>query len=278
MLPGALLRNAGLKYVCKPVALDIVNSQTRFTRAYGEQRQAVMTVGNGEGAFFADEATLDRLEGEGRVVFTYRDNPNGSARAIAGIVDREVLDRLKREQGEVDERDQAPLSFALIRRLFSFTAPYQRKMRWLMFLVLARAVQMPVLAWAVGAIISGPVAKGDESALMAWVGGFLAFAVVTEITFAFRIKLALLLGQLLRQLLPCLLRIRKLRLELLQPLLPLRLRIRQLLLQHRHLLLQRRHLRLRLALRLRCRLELLIDRRLLGSQHLDLLLQRSHLR
>ena len=86
MLPGALLRNAGLKYVCKPVALDIVNSQTRFTRAYGEQRQAVMTVGNGEGAFFADEATLDRLEGEGRVVFKYRDNPNGSARAIAGIV------------------------------------------------------------------------------------------------------------------------------------------------------------------------------------------------
>lgn len=86
MLPGALLRNAGLKYVCKPVALDIVNSQTRFTRASGEQRQAVMTVGNGEGAFFADEATLDRLEGEGRVVFKYRDNPNGSARAIAGIV------------------------------------------------------------------------------------------------------------------------------------------------------------------------------------------------
>ena len=86
MLPGALLRNAGLEYVCKPVALDIVNSQTRFTRAYGEQRQAVMTVGNGEGAFFADDATLDRLEGEGRVVFKYRDNPNGSARAIAGIV------------------------------------------------------------------------------------------------------------------------------------------------------------------------------------------------
>ena len=86
MLPGALLRNAGLKYVCKPVALDIVNSQTRFTRAYGEQRQAVMTVGNGEGAFFADEATLDRLEGEGRVVFKYRDNPNGSSRDIAGIV------------------------------------------------------------------------------------------------------------------------------------------------------------------------------------------------
>lgn len=86
LLPGALLRNAGLKYVCKAVDLDIVNGQTRFTAAYGLKRQARMTVGNGEGNFFADEATLDRLEGEGQVVFRYRDNPNGSARDIAGIV------------------------------------------------------------------------------------------------------------------------------------------------------------------------------------------------
>ncbi len=86
MLPGALLRNAGLKYVCKPVALEIVNGQTRFTGAFGQQREAVMTVGNGEGNYFADDATLDRLEGEGQVVFRYRDNPNGSSRAIAGIV------------------------------------------------------------------------------------------------------------------------------------------------------------------------------------------------
>ena len=86
MLPGALLRNAGLKYVCKPVALEIVNGQTRFTGAFGQQREAVMTVGNGEGNYFADDATLDRLEGEGQVVFRYRDNPNGSSRAIAGII------------------------------------------------------------------------------------------------------------------------------------------------------------------------------------------------
>ncbi len=86
LLPGALLRNAGLKYVCKAVDLDVVNGQTRFTAAFGEQRQARMTVGNGEGNFFADEATLDRLEGEGQVVFRYRDNPNGSARGIAGVV------------------------------------------------------------------------------------------------------------------------------------------------------------------------------------------------
>jgi phosphoribosylformylglycinamidine synthase I len=85
LLPGALLRNAGLKYVCKDVELDVVNGQTVFTSAFGEQRQATMTVGNGEGNFFADEATLDRIEGEGQVVFRYRDNPNGSSRGIAGI-------------------------------------------------------------------------------------------------------------------------------------------------------------------------------------------------
>ena len=87
MLPGALLRNAALRYVCKPVDLDIVNAQTRFTAAFGARRAATMTVGNGEGAFFADEAALERLEGEGQVVFRYRQNPNGSCHAIAGIID-----------------------------------------------------------------------------------------------------------------------------------------------------------------------------------------------
>ncbi len=86
LLPGALLRNAALKYVCKPVELDIVNAQTRFTAGYGDRRTATMTVGNGEGNFFADDQTLERLEGDGRVVFRYRDNPNGSMRGIAGIV------------------------------------------------------------------------------------------------------------------------------------------------------------------------------------------------
>jgi phosphoribosylformylglycinamidine synthase I len=86
MLPGALLRNAALKYVCKRVGLEVVNSQTRFTAAYRGNRRVEMTVGNGEGNYYADTATLDRLEGEGQVVFRYTDNPNGSARDIAGIV------------------------------------------------------------------------------------------------------------------------------------------------------------------------------------------------
>jgi phosphoribosylformylglycinamidine synthase len=86
MLPGALLRNAHLKYNCKPIELEVANAQTRFTAGYEGRREVAMTIGNGEGNFFADEATLDRLEGEGQVVFRYKDNPNGSARAIAGIV------------------------------------------------------------------------------------------------------------------------------------------------------------------------------------------------
>ncbi|MBE7217560.1 MAG: phosphoribosylformylglycinamidine synthase subunit PurQ [Caulobacteraceae bacterium] len=86
MLPGALLRNARLKYVCRPVALDVVRADTRFTSAFQGSPTAVMPMGNGEGNFFADAPTLERLEGEGRVVFRYRQNPNGSAHAIAGIV------------------------------------------------------------------------------------------------------------------------------------------------------------------------------------------------
>ena len=86
LLPGALLRNAGLKYICKAVTLEVSNAQTRFTCGYGERRSAVMTLGNNDGNYFADEATLDQLEGEGRVAFRYRDNPNGSARDIAGIL------------------------------------------------------------------------------------------------------------------------------------------------------------------------------------------------
>ena len=86
LLPGALLRNERLKYVCKTVELEVANSQTRFTAGYAGRRQVAMSVGNGEGNFFADDETLDRLEGEGQVVFRYLDNPNGSARDIAGIV------------------------------------------------------------------------------------------------------------------------------------------------------------------------------------------------
>jgi phosphoribosylformylglycinamidine synthase len=86
LLPGALARNAGLRFVCKHVPLAIANANTAFTRAYREQRDTVIPIAHGDGRFVADEQTLDRIEGEGRVVFRYLDNPNGSARDIAGIM------------------------------------------------------------------------------------------------------------------------------------------------------------------------------------------------
>jgi phosphoribosylformylglycinamidine synthase len=88
MLPGALMRNAELKFVCKPVGIDVVESQSAFTRKYESGQRIVFPVANGIGNYFADEETLDRMQGEGRVVFRYSegDNPNGSARNIAGIL------------------------------------------------------------------------------------------------------------------------------------------------------------------------------------------------
>jgi phosphoribosylformylglycinamidine synthase len=86
LLPGVLMRNSKLKFVCKDVELKIANSNTSFTRAFGEKRTMTIPIAHGEGNYFADKDTLDRLEGEGRVVFRYAENPNGAARDIAGIV------------------------------------------------------------------------------------------------------------------------------------------------------------------------------------------------
>ena len=86
LLPGALARNAGLKFACKDVPLAIANGNTAFTRAYREQRETEIPIAHGDGRFVADDEALNRLEGEGRVVFRYQANPNGSARDIAGII------------------------------------------------------------------------------------------------------------------------------------------------------------------------------------------------
>ncbi len=88
LLPGALLRNAALKYVCKPIELKIENRRTRFTSAYGNQQTVWMTQGNGDGNFFADADTLKAIEDNDQVVFRYAENPNGSVNDIAGIVNK----------------------------------------------------------------------------------------------------------------------------------------------------------------------------------------------
>ena len=86
LLPGALMRNAGLAFVCRPVALTVENSQSLFTAAYGAGETVTFPVAHHDGNYQADEATLDRLEGEGRVAFRYAEPVNGSARSIAGIL------------------------------------------------------------------------------------------------------------------------------------------------------------------------------------------------
>ena len=89
LLPGVLMRNASLKFVCREGKLEVVNAQTAFTHLYRPGQIIRCPVAHHDGNYFADEATLDRLEAENRVVFRYAQgtNPNGSQRDIAGIID-----------------------------------------------------------------------------------------------------------------------------------------------------------------------------------------------
>lgn len=86
LLPGALLRNSGIRFVCRDARLRVETTQSLFTSGYTAGQEVVVPVAHHDGNFFADDATLDRLEGEGRVAFRYLDDVNGSARSIAGIL------------------------------------------------------------------------------------------------------------------------------------------------------------------------------------------------
>ncbi len=86
LLPGALMRNSDLHFVCRDVALKVENSETAFTGRYEAGEEILIPVGHHDGNYQADPDTLDRLEGEGRIAFRYAGHCNGSARDIAGIV------------------------------------------------------------------------------------------------------------------------------------------------------------------------------------------------
>jgi phosphoribosylformylglycinamidine synthase len=88
LLPGALMRNAGLHFVCRSVGLKVENSQSIFTSGYAADEEISIPVAHHDGNYQADPETLDRLEGEGRVAFRYTGEVNGSARSIAGILNR----------------------------------------------------------------------------------------------------------------------------------------------------------------------------------------------
>lgn len=86
LLPGALMRNAGIRFVCRTVGLTVENNQSMFTSGYSAGEKIHIPVAHHDGNFFADDATLDRLEGEGRIAFRYAEPVNGSARNIAGVL------------------------------------------------------------------------------------------------------------------------------------------------------------------------------------------------
>ena len=115
LLPGALMRNAGLKFVCRPVHLRVENSQTLFTAGYDAGEVVRIPVAHHDGNYFADPETLDRLRGEGRVAFRYTnaagetteaDNPNGSFDDIAGIFNetKTVLGMMPHPERAADPR------------------------------------------------------------------------------------------------------------------------------------------------------------------------------
>src|SRR5262249_4186383 len=92
----ALMRNSSLHYICRDVGLRVERSDTLFTNAYTQGEQVTMPIAHKDGAYFADDETLDRIEGDGQVVLRYwgrpgaedNGNPNGSRRSIAGVVDK----------------------------------------------------------------------------------------------------------------------------------------------------------------------------------------------
>ncbi|MDE2436496.1 MAG: phosphoribosylformylglycinamidine synthase subunit PurQ [Sphingomonadales bacterium] len=113
LLPGALLRNAGMNFVCREVRLSVSNNQSLFTSGYDAGEEILIPVAHHDGNYFADDATLDRIEGEGRVAFRYAEQVNGSARDIAGVLNAagNVLGMMphpermiEREQGGTDGR------------------------------------------------------------------------------------------------------------------------------------------------------------------------------
>lgn len=104
LLPGALVRNAGVKFVCRTTPLEVASAESAYTSGYAKGQKIDIPVAHHDGNYMAEAAVLDRLEGEDLVAFRYLDNPNGSARDIAGILseNRRVLGMMPHPERAVD--------------------------------------------------------------------------------------------------------------------------------------------------------------------------------
>jgi phosphoribosylformylglycinamidine synthase len=119
LLPGVLMRNAGLTFVCRTERLIVGTAESDFTAGYSEGQEVSFPIAHHDGNYTASEDELDRLEGEGRVAFTYAENPNGSARDIAGVLsqNRRVLGLMPHPERAVDPAHGGTDGQALFRSL-----------------------------------------------------------------------------------------------------------------------------------------------------------------
>ena len=124
VLPGALLRNAGLKYICKTVDLKIATEDSVFTSGYSAGDVIGVPIAHHDGNYFADAETVAKLQGEDRVAFTYADNPNGSIADIAGILsdNRRVLGMMPHPERAADEGHGGTDGVAVFRALTDIVA------------------------------------------------------------------------------------------------------------------------------------------------------------
>jgi phosphoribosylformylglycinamidine synthase subunit PurQ / glutaminase len=104
LLPGALMRNAGLKFICKTVGLKVATTDSAFTSGYGKGQKIAVPVAHHDGNYTIDSEGLKQLQGEDRVAFTYTQNPNGALADIAGVLssNRRVLGMMPHPERVVD--------------------------------------------------------------------------------------------------------------------------------------------------------------------------------
>lgn len=119
LLPGALLRNGNQHYICRNVGLEVATSSSSFTEGYNAGQTITIPIAHHDGNYFADQDTLDRLEGEDLVAFRYTDNPNGSQRDIAGILspNRRVLGMMPHPERAAEDAHGGTDGAALFRAL-----------------------------------------------------------------------------------------------------------------------------------------------------------------
>ena len=125
LLPGALMRNANLKFVCKPVELTVATAASAFTEGYAKGQRITIPVAHHDGNYQADAETLAALEGDDRIAFRYVDNPNGSAADIAGVLsaNRRVLGMMPHPERAADAAHGGTDGVAMFRSLVGALAP-----------------------------------------------------------------------------------------------------------------------------------------------------------